>query len=100
MVLQLLTKDKSPFCSVVPTVDWIGSKWKLLIMCEVLTGTKRFNEIHQTIDGVSQKVLTENSRKMEENRIIARTVYPEVPSSVEFNLSLNLLSDEDYPLNQ
>jgi DNA-binding HxlR family transcriptional regulator len=83
----VLTKDELPFCPVATTVDLIGSKWKLLIMRELLTGTKRFSEIHRALDGVSQKVLTQSLRKMEEDKIIIRTVYPEVPPKVEYALS-------------
>lgn len=56
-------------------------------MRELLTGTKRFNEIHRSIEGISQKVLTQNLRKTEEDKIVIRTVYPEVPPKVEYSLS-------------
>lgn len=83
----MLSKDELPFCPVATTVDLIGNKWKLLIMRELLTGTKRFNEMHKAISGISQKVLTENLRKMEEDGIIDRKVYAVVPPKVEYSLS-------------
>lgn len=83
----MLSKDELPFCPVATTVELIGNKWKLLIMRELLTGTKRFNEMHKAISGISQKVLTENLRKMEEDGIIDRKVYAVVPPKVEYSLS-------------
>lgn len=83
----MLKKEELPFCPVATTVDLIGNKWKLLILRELLTGTKRFNELHKALDGISQKVLTENLRKMEEDGIVDRKVYPEVPPKVEYSLS-------------
>ena len=56
----MLKKEELPVCPVATTVDLIGSKWKLLIMRELLGGTKRFNEMHRAIEGISQKVLTQN----------------------------------------
>lgn len=83
----MLTKDELPFCPVATTVDLIGNKWKLLVMRELLTGTKRFSELHKAIEGISQKVLTQNLRKMEEDGIIKREVFAEVPPRVEYSLS-------------
>ena len=83
----MLTKEELPFCPVATTVDLIGNKWKLLIMRELLKGTKRFNEIHRLVDGISQKVLTENLRKMENDGIVKREVFPEVPPRVEYSLT-------------
>lgn len=83
----MLTKDELPFCPVATTVDLIGSKWKLLIMRELLSGTKRFNEMHRAIDGISQKVLTQNLRKMEDDGIVDRIAYAEIPPRVEYSLS-------------
>lgn len=83
----MLTKEELPFCPVATTVDLIGNKWKLLIMRELLKGTQRFNEMHRAVDGISQKVLTENLRKMEEDGIVERKVYAEVPPKVEYSLS-------------
>ena len=81
------TKDELPECPVATTVSLIGSKWKLLIMRNLLVRPWRFNELKNSLDGISQKVLTDSLRSMEEDGIITRTVYPEVPPHVEYALS-------------
>ena len=81
------TKEELPDCPVATTVQLIGSKWKLLILRNLLTRPWRFNELKKSLDGISQKVLTESLRSMEEDGIITRTVYPEVPPRVEYALS-------------
>lgn len=83
----MLTKEEMPACPVATTVTLIGSKWKLLIMRNLLVRPWRFNELRKDLDGVSQKVLTDSLRSMEEDGIIIRTVYPEVPPRVEYSLS-------------
>ena len=83
----MLTKDELPECPVATTVQLIGSKWKLLIMRNLLSRPWRFNELKKDLDGISQKVLTDSLRSMEEDGIITRTVYPEVPPHVEYALS-------------
>ena len=80
-------KDELPECPVATTVSLIGSKWKLLIMRNLLVRPWRFNELQRSLDGISQKVLTDSLRSMEEDGIITRTVYPEVPPHVEYALS-------------
>ncbi|MFR5193524.1 MAG: winged helix-turn-helix transcriptional regulator [Lachnospiraceae bacterium] len=82
----MLTKDELPECPVATTVQLIGSKWKLLIMRNLLQRPWRFNEL-KDLDGISQKVLTDSLRSMEEDGRITRTVYPEVPPRVEYALS-------------
>ena len=81
------TKDELPECPVATTVSLIGSKWKLLIMRNLLAKPWRFNELQKSLDGISQKVLTDSLRSMEADGIIVRTVYPEVPPRVEYSLS-------------
>ncbi|MCD8380681.1 MAG: helix-turn-helix transcriptional regulator [Lachnospiraceae bacterium] len=81
------TKDELPACPVATTVSLIGSKWKLLIMRNLLARPWRFNELRRDLEGISQKVLTDSLRSMEEDGIITRTVYPEVPPRVEYALS-------------
>lgn len=81
------TKDELPDCPVATTVSLIGSKWKLLIMRNLLVRPWRFNELQKSLDGISQKVLTDSLRSMEADGIITRTVYPEVPPRVEYALS-------------
>ena len=65
----------------------IGNKWKLLIMRNLLMRPWRFNELRKSLDGVSQKVLTDSLRQLESDGIILRTVYPEVPPRVEYSLT-------------
>lgn len=81
------TKDELPDCPVATTVSLIGSKWKLLIIRNLMNRPWRFNELRRDLDGISQKVLTDSLRSMEEDGIITRTVYPEVPPRVEYALS-------------
>ena len=83
----MLTKEELPACPVATTVQLIGSKWKLLIMRNLLVRPWRFNELRKDLAGISQKVLTASLRSMEEDGIITRTVYPEVPPRVEYALS-------------
>ena len=81
------TKDELPDCPVATTVQIIGSKWKLLIMRNLLVRPWRFNALQKSLKGISQKVLTDSLRSMEADGIITRTVYPEVPPRVEYALS-------------
>ena len=81
------TKDELPDCPVATTVQVIGSKWKLLIMRNLLVRPWRFNELQKNLEGISQKVLTDSLRSMEADGVITRTVYPEVPPRVEYALS-------------
>ena len=83
----MLTKEELPECPVATTVQMIGSKWKLLILRNLLQRPWRFNEMRKSIPGISQKVLTDRLRSMEADGIIIRTVYPEVPPHVEYSLS-------------
>lgn len=81
------TKDEMPACPVATTVSLIGSKWKLLIMRNLLARPWRFNELRKDLDGISQKVLTDSLRSMETDGLVVRTVYAEVPPRVEYALS-------------
>ena len=81
------TKDELPACPVATTVSLIGSKWKILIMRNLLVRSWRFNELKKDLDGISQKVLTDSLRSMEDDGIVTRTVYAEVPPRVEYALS-------------
>ena len=76
-----------PECPVATTVSLIGSKWKLLILRALLERPWRFNELQKSIDGISQKSLTEALRSMEADGIVVRKAYPEVPPRVEYSLS-------------
>lgn len=83
----MLTKEELPACPVATIVQMISSKWKLLIMRNLLQRPWRFNELKKDLEGISQKVLTDSLRSMEADGIITRTVYPEVPPRVEYALS-------------
>lgn len=83
----MLTKDEMPICPVATTVQIIGSKWKLLILRNLMQRPWRFNELKKDLEGISQKVLTDSLRSMEADGIIDRTVYAEVPPRVEYSLS-------------
>lgn len=83
----MLTKEELPECPVATTVSLIGSKWKLLIIRNLLQRPWRFSELKKDLAGISQKVLTDSLRSMEEDGLITRTVYPEVPPRVEYALS-------------
>lgn len=76
-----------PCCPVATTLTLIGNKWKIFILQRLLERPWRFNELQKDIPGISQRVLTDNLRSMEEDGIVTRTVYPEVPVRVEYALS-------------
>ena len=76
-----------PACPVETTLTLIGDKWKVLILRDLLPGKKRFSELKRSVGGVSQKVLTAQLRDMEQNGLLTRTVYPEVPPRVEYALT-------------
>ena len=76
-----------PACPVETTLTLIGDKWKVLILRDLMTGTKRFGELKKSIGNVSQKVLTAQLRAMEESGLLTRTVYAEVPPRVEYTLT-------------
>lgn len=83
----MLKKSELPECPVATTVQLIGSKWKLLILRNLMARPWRFNELHKSLEGVSQKVLTDSLRSLEADGLITRTAYPEVPPRVEYALS-------------
>ena len=76
-----------PECPVATTVQLIGNKWKLLIIRNLLVRPWRFNELQKNLDGISQKVLTDSLRSLEQDGLVTRTVYAEVPPRVEYALS-------------
>jgi len=83
----MLTKEELPECPVATTVQLIGNKWKLLIIRELLSSPKRFGELMKGVNGISQRVLTDNLRAMESDGIINREVFAEVPPRVVYSLS-------------
>lgn len=76
-----------PACPVETTLTLIGDKWKVLIIRDLLTGTKRFGELKKSLNGITQKVLTNNLRQMEASGLVNRKVYAEVPPRVEYSLT-------------
>ena len=76
-----------PACPVETTLTLIGDKWKVLILRDLMSGTKRFRELKKSIGTVSQKVLTAQLRDMEANGLVHRDVYAEVPPRVEYSLT-------------
>ncbi len=84
----MLTKEELPECPVATTVQLIGNKWKLLILRNLIyNGTQRFSDFVKTVPGISKKVLTDNLRSLEEDGLVERTVFAEVPPRVEYSLS-------------
>lgn len=80
-------KKELPACPVEITMGLIGDKWKVLIIRDLLTGTKRFGELKKSLNGITQKVLTNNLRQMEASGLVNRKVYAEVPPRVEYSLA-------------
>lgn len=83
----MVDKSKLPPCPVETTLTLIGDKWTVLIIRDLREGTKRFGELKKSLTGISQKVLTANLRSMEENGLLTREVFPEVPPRVEYTLT-------------
>lgn len=76
-----------PKCPIETTLKMLGCKWKVLIIRELLTGTKRFGELKKAITGIIQKVLTSKLREMEELGLVERKIYPQIPPKVEYTLT-------------
>ncbi|WP_133013686.1 winged helix-turn-helix transcriptional regulator [Clostridium cuniculi] len=76
-----------PICPVETTLSLISDKWTVIILRDLLTGTKRFNELMRSVTGITQKVLTSHLRNMESNGLLIRKVYAEVPPRVEYTLT-------------
>jgi DNA-binding HxlR family transcriptional regulator len=83
----VLKRYELPACPVETALTLMGDRWKILIVRELLTGTKRFGELRKSLDGISQKVLTQHLRIMEECGLVHRQVYAEVPPRVEYSLT-------------
>lgn len=82
-----MNDEKELKCPVEITLSFIQNKWRVLILRDLLGGTKRFGELKNSLSSISQKVLTQNLREMEENKIIVRKVFSEVPPKVEYSLT-------------
>ena len=96
--IYMLKNNDLPACPVETALILMGDKWKVLIVRDLLTGTKRFGELKKSLNGISQKVLTQHLRIMEESGLVTRKVYAEVPPRVEYSLtelgvSLKLIHD-------
>ena len=84
---EVKAKKELPACPVETTLTLIGDKWKVLILRDLMPGTKRFGELKKSVGNVSQKVLTVQLRAMEESGLVHREVYAEVPPRVEYSLT-------------
>lgn len=80
-------RKKDVECPVEATLTVIGGRWKVLILRELMTGPKRFGQLHRALAGITQKMLTQQLREMERNGILTRTVYPQIPPRVEYALT-------------
>lgn len=80
-------KKTLPDCPVETTLMLISDRWKVLIIRDLMSGTKRFGELKRSVGNISQKVLTANLRSMEEDGLLTRKVFPEVPPRVEYTLT-------------
>lgn len=83
----MINKSELPACPVETTLGLIGNKWKVLIIRDLRSGTKRFGELKKSVTGISQKVLTSNLRDMEEDGLLTREVFAEVPPRVEYTMT-------------
>ena len=86
-MIETKAKIELPACPVETTLTLIGDKWKVLILRDLMPGTKRFGELKKSVGNVSQKVLTTQLRAMEESGLVNRKVYAEVPPRVEYSLT-------------
>ena len=82
-----MEKKKLPDCPVETTLMLISDRWKVLILRDLFTGTKRFGELKRSLEGISQKVLTANLKSMEADGLLTRKAYAEVPPRVEYTLT-------------
>lgn len=83
----MISNKKNLDCPVATTINLIGNKWKLLIIRDLLNGTRRFGELRKSLAGISQRVLTENLRELETDGLLNRKVFAEVPPRVEYSLN-------------
>jgi len=83
----MVKNNELPLCPVEITLSLMGDKWKILIIRDLLTGTKRFGELRKLLKGISQKVLTQHLRAMEKSGLVTREVFAEVPPRVEYSLT-------------
>ena len=82
-----IDKRLNILCPVELTLSLLSNKWKALVMRDLLDGRKRFSQLQKSVTGISQKVLTANLRSMEQDGLLTREVFPEVPPRVEYELT-------------
>lgn len=80
-------QDAHLSCAVEVTIKMISGRWKVLIFRELLQGKKRFNELHRALEGITYKVLAQQLRDMEQDGLITRKDYQQVPPKVEYYLT-------------
>jgi DNA-binding HxlR family transcriptional regulator len=85
LAAQQAAQDET--CPVARTAAVIGSKWTLLVIRDLATGTKRFNELEKSLSGISAKTLSDRLRSLEQENIVTRRAYPEIPPRVEYSLT-------------
>ncbi|TMB72584.1 MAG: helix-turn-helix transcriptional regulator [Deltaproteobacteria bacterium] len=78
---------KAVSCPAETTLKIIGGRWKLMILRQLAAGASRFGELHRDLNGISEKILTQHLRELEEDGVISRKIYPEVPAKVEYALT-------------
>src|SRR2546430_14390928 len=78
---------KAVSCPAETTLKIIGGHWKLMILRQLAAGASRFDELHRNLNGISEKILTQHLRELEEDGVISRKIYPEVPTKVEYALT-------------
>ena len=82
-----MKKNRKNFCPVLYTVDLLGGKWKIPIVSQLQSGTKRFKELERSIEGITARMLAKELKDLEENKLVVRTVFAEVPPRVEYALT-------------
>jgi DNA-binding HxlR family transcriptional regulator len=80
-------KRRGQQCPAETTLDIIGGRWKVLIVWQLFQGTRRFSELFRALDGITQKMLTQQLRELEKDGIVHRQVYPQIPPKVEYSLT-------------
>jgi len=84
---EAVMAEEHAACPAETAISLLGSKWKLLILRELFKGMRRFGELSRSVPGISQKMLTQQLRQMEDDGLVSRKIYPEVPPRVEYSLT-------------